>query len=77
MMDAWAFKGTAMGYMGCIRLHCAISKSSLWNMGHVACGSAFERPRIYCTNSFVCGHSKAPSQATYPMYHSEDLEVAQ
>ena len=30
-----------------IRLHCATSKSSLWNMEYVARGGAFERPRIY------------------------------
>ena len=33
-----------------IRLHCATSKSSLWNMRYVAHGGAFERPRIYRTN---------------------------
>ena len=32
-----------------IRLHCATSKSSLWNMEYVAHGSALECPRIYCT----------------------------
>ena len=33
-----------------IKLHCATSKSSLWNMGYVARGGVFERPRIYHTN---------------------------
>ena len=32
-----------------ISLHC---KSSLWNMEYVACGGAFERPRIYRTNRY-------------------------
>ena len=27
-----------------IRLHCATSKSSLWNMEYVACGGALECP---------------------------------
>ena len=36
-----------------IRLHCATSKSSLWNMGYVARVSAFEHPRIYRTNVHV------------------------
>ena len=36
-----------------IRLHCATSKSSLWNMEYVARGSAFEHPHIYCTNLFI------------------------
>ena len=30
-----------------IRLHCATSKSSMWYMGNVPHGSAFERPHIY------------------------------
>ena len=34
-----------------IRLHCATSKSSLWKMGYVARGGAFERPRIYHTST--------------------------
>ena len=33
-----------------IGLHCATSKSSLWNMGYVARGGAFECPRIYHTS---------------------------
>ena len=36
-----------------IRLHCATSKSSLWNMGYVAHGGAFKSPRIYRTNVIV------------------------
>ena len=36
-----------------IRLHCATSKSSLWNMEYVARGGAFERPRIYHTSTYV------------------------
>ena len=36
-----------------IRLHCATSKSSLWNMEYIARGGAFEHPRIYCTNMYV------------------------
>ena len=38
-----------------IRLHCATSKSSLWNMEYVARGGAFEHPHIYCTNVHVPG----------------------
>ena len=34
-----------------IRPHCAISKSSLWYMGYVPRGGAFECPRIYCTSN--------------------------
>ena len=33
-----------------IRLHCAASKSSLWYMGYVPQGGAFECPRIYRTS---------------------------
>ena len=33
-----------------IRLHCATSKSSLWNMGYVARGGAFKCPRSYSTS---------------------------
>ena len=33
------------------RLHCATSKSSLWNMGNVSHGGAFECLRIYRTNT--------------------------
>ena len=29
-------------------------KTSLWNMGYVACSSAFECPRIYRTSMYVC-----------------------
>ena len=36
-----------------IRLHCATSKSSLWNMEYVARGGAFERPHIYRTRIHV------------------------
>ena len=36
-----------------IRLHCATSKSSLWNMEYVAHGSAFERPCIYRTSIHI------------------------
>ena len=36
-----------------ISLHCATSKSSLWNMGYVARGGVFECPRIYRTNVYV------------------------
>ena len=36
-----------------IRLHCATSKFSLWNMEYVARGGAFERPRIYRTSTYV------------------------
>ena len=36
-----------------IRLHCATSKSSLWYMGYVPCGSAFESPRIYRKSRIV------------------------
>ena len=36
-----------------IRLHCATSKCSLWNMEYVARGGAFERPRIYRTSTFM------------------------
>ena len=36
-----------------IRLHCATSKSSLWYMGYVPRGRAFERPRIYRTSTYV------------------------
>ena len=36
-----------------IRLHCATSKSSLWNMEYVARGGAFECPRIYRTSVHV------------------------
>ena len=36
-----------------IRLHCATSKSSLWNMEYVARGSTFEHPCIYCTSIHV------------------------
>ena len=32
-----------------VRLHCATSKSSLWNMEYVARGGAFERLHIYRT----------------------------
>ena len=39
-----------------IRLHCATSKSSLWYMGYVPCGGAFERPRIYRTSTLKCSH---------------------
>ena len=44
-----------------IRLHCATSKSSVWNMGYVAHGGAFEHPRIYRTNIHV--HLNAKSQS--------------
>ena len=36
-----------------IRLHCATSKSSLWNMEYVAHGSAFEHPHIYRTSTCI------------------------
>ena len=36
-----------------IRLHCATSKSSLWYMGYVPCGSATELPHIYRTNVYM------------------------
>ena len=36
-----------------IRLHSATSKSSLWNMGYVARGGAFECPRIYRTSIHI------------------------
>ena len=39
-----------------IRLHCATSKSSLWNMEYVARGGAFERPHIYRTIIYVHEH---------------------
>ena len=35
-----------------IRLHCATSKSSLWNMEYVARGGASERPHIYRTSTY-------------------------
>ena len=38
-----------------IRLHCATSKFSLWNMEYVANGGAFERPCIYRTS--ICVHT--------------------
>ena len=36
-----------------IRLHCATSKSSLWNMEYVARGGAFECSRIYRISRFI------------------------
>ena len=43
-----------------IRLHCATSKSSLWYMGYVPLGGAFERSRICRTSMYVCMYVLAP-----------------
>ena len=37
-----------------VRLHCATSKSLLWNMEYVARGSGFKRPHIYRTSTHLC-----------------------
>ena len=39
-----------------LRLHCALSKSSLWNMEYVARGGAFECPHIYITYIYIPGY---------------------
>ena len=51
-----------------IRLHCATSKPSLWNMGYVARGGAFERPHIYRTNIHVY-HSEFNACTCYMEIH--------
>ena len=45
-------------------LHCVTSKSSLWDMGYVAHGGAFERPRIVQIHTYVFGQ---PSRLTVGM----------
>ena len=48
------------------------SKSSLWYMGYVPRGGAFERPRIYCTRIIV---TRPTNDASWPAVCATQLAV--